>query len=455
MLQSSEMIIAPRPTALQVEAWRLLWEELQSDPESMADCRDDAARRRLARPQMLELLRRYLAGAIETEELRATVDRCARAEWGTFGMSGMSGIVFLNRLTRDVSDQASLAAALRAVLPAPADATDGERRLRAFATYLEAAGTRERAGVARLQPGRSAFFVSAWWNAQDEQWWPSYQPSARRALQHEQGLYVPRGDVVADYFAFRDSFLALATALGLSSWELEYLCWWHHRRQLREGTGYDAEPDPYADLPRYRRASLVPARQRPLRPTHPGALERESVRAGASHTQLQWLLAKIGRRLGCRVWIAANDQGREWNGESLGSLSIQRFPSLGIDPNAERIASLIDVMWLEGRNQVAAAFEVERTSSIYSGLLRMADLVALSPNLNFPLYIVTPATRLEKVRRELSRPTFQRLSLHERCAFFSSASLLEHADSIMQWATGPDAIARLAERVAGVRLEEP
>ena len=153
------------------------------------------------------------------------------------------------------------------------------------------------------------------------------------------------------------------------------------------------------------------------------------------------------RRLGCRVWIAANDRRRAWRGEALASLSISRMPPLGLDPDSQRIISLIDVVWLKGANQVAAAFEVEHTTSIYSGLLRLADLAALSPNLNFPLYIVARAERLEKVRRELSRPTFQMLELHRRCAFFASEALVDAAENIMRWANTPAAIDRLALRV--------
>jgi hypothetical protein len=39
----------------------------------------------------------------------------------------------------------------------------------------------------------------------------------------------------------------------------------------------------------------------------------------------------------------------------------------------------IDVLWLDGRS-IARAFEVEHTTAVYSGLLRMADLLALIPN---------------------------------------------------------------------------
>ncbi|MDF1505465.1 hypothetical protein PYV61_21115, partial [Roseisolibacter sp. H3M3-2] len=165
------------------------------------------------------------------------------------------------------------------------------------------------------------------------------------------------------------------------------------------------------------------------------------------HTHVQWTLAALGRSLGCRVWVAANDRARVWAGEPLGALSLDRLPPLGLDPASERLVRLIDVVWLRGAHQVVAAFEVERTTSVHSGLLRMADLAALAPNLSFPLYVVVPRARLGKVRRELARPTFQALDLHRRCGFFSAEALLEAAPEITRWASGPAVIEKLAERL--------
>jgi hypothetical protein len=28
---------------------------------------------------------------------------------------------------------------------------------------------------------------------------------------------------------------------------------------------------------------------------------------------VQWLLARVGRKFGCRIWIAANDHNERWN----------------------------------------------------------------------------------------------------------------------------------------------
>ena len=43
----------------------------------------------------------------------------------------------------------------------------------------------------------------------------------------------------------------------------------------------------------------------------------------------------------------------------------------------------IDVIWLQ-RRSIAHAFEIEHTTAIYSGLLRMADLLAMRRELTFP-----------------------------------------------------------------------
>jgi hypothetical protein len=65
----------------------------------------------------------------------------------------------------------------------------------------------------------------------------------------------------------------------------------------------------------------------------------------------------------------------------------------------------IDVIWLQ-RRAIAHAFEVEHTTAIYSGLLRMADLLAMQPRMDISLHIVAPLERRDQVRREIVRPVF-------------------------------------------------
>ena len=58
-----------------------------------------------------------------------------------------------------------------------------------------------------------------------------------------------------------------------------------------------------------------------------------------------------------------------------------------------------------------AGVPIPRRSRIYSGLLRMADLLALQPNMQIRLHIVAPEERRDKVLREIKRPVFS-LSEH-------------------------------------------
>jgi hypothetical protein len=92
---------------------------------------------------------------------------------------------------------------------------------------------------------------------------------------------------------------------------------------------------------------------------------------------------------------------------------------------------MIDVVWLKGK-AVQAAFEVEATTSIYSGLLRMADLIAMVPNLEIPLFIVAPDWRREKVLREIGRPAFMSLPkpMAALCGYIWFSRLKEQAANI-------------------------
>ncbi len=151
-----------------------------------------------------------------------------------------------------------------------------------------------------------------------------------------------------------------------------------------------------------------------------------------SHEEMQWLLLKLGSEMGFGVWVARNDRGRSFNGQSLGGFAGMResLPTQ-FDPATNRTIELIDVLWLDG-NAIAAAFEVEHTTSIYSGLLRMADLVAMQPNLNIRLFIVAPDERREKVLEEIARPTFSRMKtpLYEHCQYISYSELKKKEEQL-------------------------
>ncbi len=136
----------------------------------------------------------------------------------------------------------------------------------------------------------------------------------------------------------------------------------------------------------------------------------------SAHSKAQNALIRLGKITGCSVCIASNDRNRSFHGKTLGGECLKQLPNLGLSDEATRRISLIDIIWIK-QNAPVCAFEVETTTSIYSGLLRMADLLSVVPALNVKLYIVAPRERQDRVRSELTRPTFRRIGLNDFCKF--------------------------------------
>jgi hypothetical protein len=125
------------------------------------------------------------------------------------------------------------------------------------------------------------------------------------------------------------------------------------------------------------------------------------------HTEIQYELLILGTEMGFDVWVARSDKSKSWKGVPFSSIPklISELPTQFNDAT-NRTIELIDVLWLKG-NSIVAAFEIEHTTSIYSGLLRMSDLLALQPNLEIKIYLIA----LTKDGTKCSRKSCVRLLL--------------------------------------------
>jgi len=169
----------------------------------------------------------------------------------------------------------------------------------------------------------------------------------------------------------------------------------------------------------------VPGADEPPTGAEPTEAREKDATAATPHTEIQCPLLTLGRDMGFDLWVARNDRSKVWNGTTLGSLPgmVDQLPTQ-FNEATNRTIELIDVLWLKG-NSIVAAFEVESTTSVYSGLLRMSDLLALQPNLPIDLFLVAPDDRREKVESELMRPTFKlrEKPLASICGFLGFDSL--------------------------------
>src|SRR5258708_19504218 len=122
-------------------------------------------------------------------------------------------------------------------------------------------------------------------------------------------------------------------------------------------------------------------------------------------------------------------------------MSMKKLPPL-VDTAFRRTITFIDVMWLRG-DDVIAAYEIEHTTSISSGLLRLYDLDALCPTRIMHLCIVIPNPSLKRIQAMLARPAFQHLKMQERCLIIQEDTLLQQAEHILPWPSNPSVITRI------------
>jgi hypothetical protein len=133
----------------------------------------------------------------------------------------------------------------------------------------------------------------------------------------------------------------------------------------------------------------------------------------SDHVKMQWKLASLGLKAGEKIWVPSNDQKRLRELYSFNEFESEFATGIDLPKN---YFENIDVVWKE-EFRIDAAFEIENSTAIYSGLLRFADLNIVAPNTTYPMFIVAPVDRRNRVREQLLRPAFRRLELQDKVRF--------------------------------------
>ncbi|MGH9450791.1 MAG: hypothetical protein ACRD11_09625 [Terriglobia bacterium] len=168
------------------------------------------------------------------------------------------------------------------------------------------------------------------------------------------------------------------------------------------------------------------------------------------HLRVQSALIDLGRVEGCSVWVPLNDRNLCFKGKAFMPLTVGRLPNFGFDETTRRIVQNIDVLWL-AKNVIRKAFEIESTTSIYSGLLRLNDLVLAQPNNQIELYLAASKARRNKVYSQLLRPSFQ--ALLAKCEFIGFEDIEEKISQLKRLPLDVDT--RVTGLLRGERFEVP
>lgn len=196
-----------------------------------------------------------------------------------------------------------------------------------------------------------------------------------------------------------------------------------------------ARADWEADLARVRAESAQQRKE---------VLEAQEV--DRTHTDIQGWLRDLGHALGFDVWVAANDRSRPFGIGRLADGCIAQLPS-SVQGGGDAVA-LIDVIWFAGGGAPAAAFEVEHTTSIYSGIVRLLDLAqgaAISNNL--PLFLVAPDKREDEVKDQLLRPAFRTATQNLCLRYLPYGELEKNREAMSRFGQGLKPLEAVAKQL--------
>jgi len=183
--------------------------------------------------------------------------------------------------------------------------------------------------------------------------------------------------------------------------------------------------------------------ERAARARHQSVLTEQAEES--EHTQIQYLLIKIGRALKYEVYVARNDRHRSYDSQSFALLTMPQLPSLGWSPEVTETVSLIDVIWLKpGTGEIVSAFEVEKSTSIYSGILRLEDLARSIPGCTCNFYLVAPDHREKEVMAQLARPAFRADLADISLAFIPFTDLCDHCDALCKFGEDHTILTKIA-----------
>lgn len=164
------------------------------------------------------------------------------------------------------------------------------------------------------------------------------------------------------------------------------------------------------------------------------------------HTEMQYHLLKIGKALGYDVISASNDKSKSYSGNNFSFLCLAKFPEMQTDIDTASTIKLIDVLWYKkGTNNVIAAFEVEKSTSIYSGILRLTDLSYSIADGYEIFYLVVPDKREKDVCMQLSRPAIKGLKTAINYILFSD--LRKDCDALCKYGENHLAIEKIAKKI--------
>ncbi len=122
------------------------------------------------------------------------------------------------------------------------------------------------------------------------------------------------------------------------------------------------------------------------------------------HNEIIGVLAEAGDALGYKIWVGKKEQAGSAGGVLGTTKLLKSYVNSDLDKmrDLQNIAAveMIDLLWIDGKN-IVAAFEIESTTTMTSGLVRGSNLPS-----DVPKYLVIPEEREEQLKKKMKSPMF-------------------------------------------------
>jgi len=137
-------------------------------------------------------------------------------------------------------------------------------------------------------------------------------------------------------------------------------------------------------------------------------------------------VVRIGKNKGYESHIGLTEQKKDKNFRDL-SLPMGSNVQFGLNQIAFNRIREIDLLWIKGVS-IMAAFEVEKSTSIDSGITRFRELFAATPTLNIPAYIIIPDKREKETLNKIGSLANRREGVTERIKYILFSDILGKKD---------------------------
>lgn len=171
----------------------------------------------------------------------------------------------------------------------------------------------------------------------------------------------------------------------------------------------------------------------------------QEIKQENEHLKMQFLLTDIGGKLGYDVFVASNDRNKSLEGKSLKFSTVPSLPPLDLPSDVLKTVSLIDVIWLNKTTaEIECAFEIEKSTSIYSGILRLSDLAASLGDKKYNFFLVAPDSREKEIIAQLTRPAFKDMNCVS-LKYILFSDLYEHCNGLCKFGSDYSILFKIAK----------